>query len=663
MGQATLRAGQRVRLEGVYFDLGGILPSRKWQLIEVNTGERDEKSADELWSAFLQHRLTFVLPGEPNVAYAKLLDSMTDAAISTQHDYPDSEVKAADRRWKFVQEFNKLKGILPIREACEEAAKKVDWGDDTAPQLRAAQRWCAKVRDASDPVLALITKHDRKGNYGERYPDKVIEITDEIIKSKFLKRTPRITMQTATEEAARAVRKENRQRLSSEQLPEPRRRFVESRIKLIPERDVLVARYGPDIAMMKLRTSLGGIQTSAVLERGEVDHTLFAMLLLDDDCMPWGRASCSICVDAHVHAPTGVYHGPEVPSIVSVAHCIDCSVLPKTELLKGYPDVKGRWDCFGVHETYVVDNGLEEHASALRQAASELGGSTIEFCPRKAAWFKPHVERHFRNQDLNLLQSLPGCTGENISVRPAFNPKKDLLLTRRTFDKIFMIWLVDIYLRTPQGVLDNISPIDKWKQSIVLEDQQVPVRRVLLERLFMRKEANRSLDHEGIQYDCLIYNSLDMGALRAEMGAKLVVDIWVSDEDLGYIYVEVPGRDVSIRVPCLDQHYAAGLTRWQHEKCKEIRRVGKDEGLQLSLDDARDRITTLIASDLANVKHARRKKRDRFEERHSTTQPDPTPPEPVAGPVNFDGTTSAAHDALMRNADLAPLVLSHTVQR
>jgi len=659
MGLASLRPGQRVRLDDVYFDLAGLLPSRNWQLIEVDTGERDEKSADELWSAFIQQRLKFVLKDQPLAMSPKLLEHLSGAALETQHAYDDEAINSALRKSKFVQEFNKLKGVLPIREACEEAAKKVDWGDDTAPQLRAAQRWCAKIHDASDPVLALITKHDRKGHYGERYPAKVIDITDEIIKSKYLKRTPRITMHAATEEAARAVRKENRQRLPSEQLPEPHRRFVESRIKLIPERERIAARYGSDVAMMKMRTSLGGVEATRVLERGEIDHTILAIVLLDDDHMPWGRASSSLCLDACTHVPTGVYKGPEVPSIVSVAHCIDSSILPKTELLKQYPDVKGRWDCFGVHETYVVDNGLEEHAHALRHAASELGGSTIEFCPRKAPWFKPLVERHFRRQDQDLLQLLPGCTGENFSVRPQFDPKKDLLLTRSTFDKVYMIWLVDIYLCEPQNSLGHISPIEKWKRTITLEDQRVPTRRVLLQRLFLRKEAGRSLDHEGIQYDCLIYNSLDMGALRAEMGARLIVDIWVSDEDLGYVYVEVPGKDISIRVPCVNQHYASGLSRFQHKKCKEAQRIGIDKGLQLSLDDARERISILIDADFDELRHARRKKRARFAEGSTTYQPDAPPPNVTTAPQASKPTTGAADSALMRGADEAAPVLTH----
>jgi putative transposase len=172
------------------------------------------------------------------------------------------------------------------------------------------------------------------------------------------------------------------------------------------------------------------------------------------------------------------------------------------------------------------------------------------------------------------------------------------------------------------------------------------------------------LDHEGIQYDCLIYNSADMGALRAELGATLKVDIWVSDEDLGYIYVEVPQRDISIRVLCLDQHYASGLTRWQHEKCKAMQRVCKDEGLQLTLDDARERISELIYADLKEFRHARRKTRTRFTERAKKHPSEETATSSTTMPEESVEGLCAADQAVMRTEEqVAPALDQTSLQR
>lgn len=651
MGLAALRSGQKLSLDGVRFELIGHLPSGNWQMMNADTGLRDEQSSKAIWQAFLQGRLRFICDRDTIARKAALPERLEEAAIETPHACTDADLKDALRRLEYTRQIDKLRGIIPLKDIISETWKRLRW-PEREPTLRTVELWCAKVRRSSDPARALVKKDFQKGNRKQRYPDEVRDLADEIVRTQYLKRTPLITVAKASEKLAAAIRKVNALLPASEPLPVPGRRFMESQIALIPERERLAKRHGSDAALAAYRTSLGGIQTKRALERAEIDHTLLAIVLLDDDFMPWGRASMTLCLDAHTRAVTGFCAGAEVPSIVSVARCVASSVLPKPELpkpeqLKKFPGLYARWkwDCFGVHETYVVDNGLEEHATALRHAASELGGSTVEFCPRKSPWFKPHVERHFRKQDVDLLQTLPGCTGENIAARPAFNPKKDLLLRRSTFKTIFMIWLLCIYMRNPQDALGNISPAEAWRRSIALEDQFVPTRRVLLERLFLQKECGRSLDHEGIQFDCLTYNSPEMGALRSQLGAKLTVDIWVSDEDLGYIYVEVPGQDISIRVPCLDQRYASGLTRWQHTKCKAMRTVKTAEGLQLSLDQAREAIGELILLDISELQHARRKKRSRFMDcpQQMAVKREPTKEE--------DSLPSTSDRALMRSAD------------
>jgi hypothetical protein len=42
------------------FELTGRLPSNKWQLMEIDTGLRDEQTDDDLWKAYLTNHLRFV---------------------------------------------------------------------------------------------------------------------------------------------------------------------------------------------------------------------------------------------------------------------------------------------------------------------------------------------------------------------------------------------------------------------------------------------------------------------------------------------------------------------------------------------------------------------------------------------------------------------------
>lgn len=199
---------------------------------------------------------------------------------------------------------------------------------------------------------------------------------------------------------------------------------------------------------------------------------------------------------------------------------------------------------------------------------------------------------------------------------------------------MFMKWLVDVFIREPREVLGSKqSLMDAWHREIGLADQMVPTKTVLLERLFLRREENRLLDHAGIEYDCLIYNSPDMGALRSELGCVLTVTIWVSDEDLGYIQVCVPNSGLWIRVPCLDLKYAQGMTRWQHKKCKEMRRELVGEGRDVCLAEAREEIYQDIENETQELRHAFRKRHARMKEK------DPQ----MSSPAGADNETSPEH--------------------
>jgi hypothetical protein len=70
-----------------------------------------------------------------------------------------------------------------------------------------------------------------------------------------------------------------------------------------------------------------------------------------------------------------------------------------------------------------------------------------------------------------------------------------------------------------------------------------------------------------------------------------------------------------IRVPCLDLSYASGMTRWQHEKCKKMRCVLKDNGRDVTLAEAREEIELAIQNEANEFRQHYRKRRSRFTER------------------------------------------------
>jgi putative transposase len=151
--------------------------------------------------------------------------------------------------------------------------------------------------------------------------------------------------------------------------------------------------------------------------------------------------------------------------------------------------------------------------------------------------------------------------------------------------------------------------------------QYVPDSTTILESLFLRQVDGRTLDHEGIEFDCLIYNSLDMRIIRSKFGCKLKVNIRVNDEDLSYIYVQVPDHDIWVKVPCLDLEYSTDLTRWQHKKCKKMQDICADDGVELSLAEARQQLLDDIDAEKTAVTQGRKKARARLRERPKKSAP------------------------------------------
>ena len=619
MGLGTLREKQLVKTAGRNFRLDTLLPNGQWCMTDLDTGLVDQKSASSLWAAYESGELVFV-GDRANAVNSKLqaiIQGLSEAALigpATPVQKDADGTIGAKRAYYVLATRGKAKP--ECIKAILTAWNELKW-PTLPPGYSTVMRWRFKANGHPNPTLALRGRNERKGRRGHRYQPEVLEILREVRDTNYLCANPRIGIAKAVGIASDRIRLVNAANPASERLPIPKRKAMRAIIAEIDAEEVLAARYGADKAMAMLRVSLGGVKTTRPLERVEIDHTVLSIILLDDDDFtPIGRAFITTSKDAFTRSVLGFYWGAENPSVVSLARCIKHSVQPKIEFLQLYPGVKNDWPCFGAAESWVVDNGLEEHASAVQQAAAEGGVQKVEFCGRVSPWQKPNIERFFRTQDQDLIHGLPGTTMENIAKRTDFDPKKDMLIRWSTFGKILVKWIVDVYMQKPQRILKNRSPYQVWNEHKGSFTQWVPDTTTILECLFLRQVYDRTLDHQGIEYDCLIYNSLDMRVIRSKLGQKLKINIRANDDDLSYIYVQVPGHDVWVRVPCLDQEYAAGLTRWQHTKCKKMQRACVDEGVEMSLAEARQQIRDDIAEELAAVTQGRKKAWARMNERH-----------------------------------------------
>src|SRR5690625_4015391 len=157
-----------------------------------------------------------------------------------------------------------------------------------------------------------------------------------------------------------------------------------------------------------------------------------------------------------------------------------------------------------------------------------------------------------------------------------------------------------------------MTPAEAWRRGIETVDQYLPPSSMAVESAFSASTTRR-LTHKGIEFDCLVYNSAELGRLRELHGNHLPVEVRTHDDDLGFVIVVAPDGKTLIKVPALESEYARGLTRWQHRVCKRYqRRLKEDEARDIKLLDARRRIRALVEVDMQLASCKTRGRQQRF---------------------------------------------------
>lgn len=529
------------------------------------------------------------------------------------------------------------------------------------PNFTTVARWIRAYHDAGDDIRALVDRQQRKGNRRERIDAVVGDMVDDLIETRYLT-IERPHIQGIRKELKGLVAAANAGRLDREQLRAPSVEYIKAKIRQLPAYDVCRARYGKKVADLKFRTSGRGVVTLRPLERAAMDHTRMDVFVIDErTCLPLGRPWLTLILDEHTRYVLGFYLSFEEPSSVSMARALRHALAPKD----GIVDVKASWDAWGVMETLVVDNGMEFHGHALENGAGRFG-ITVQFCPRRKPWYKGKIERFFGTLNTSLLIDMKGKTFSSLVLKGDYDPAKHAVMTLETLRRVINTWIVDIYHQTPHSVL-KMTPQQAWNEGIDRVDRYLPPSSIATEAAFSVSHARR-LTHKGIEFDTLLYNSPELGVLRAEHGEVMTVEVRTSDDDLGSIVVIGPDGKTLINVPALDLEYAKGLTRWQHSVCKRYKnRLQDDQSAEISLLDAKLRIRALIQQDMGGKRRSTRNAQQRFMQSEPAAMP-PTvepaasnpPPAPKVLPAPKPSRSTTARSVMpeFEDADEIPVLES-----
>jgi putative transposase len=351
-----------------------------------------------------------------------------------------------------------------------------------------------------------------------------------------------------------------------------------------------------------------GPNTTRVLERVEIDHTVLDILVVDaEDGLALGRPTLTYAIDDYSGMPVGLYVSFEPPNHEGDAGCISHGILPKGDVQAQF-GTENPWPVYGVPERLVMDNGTEFIGHDLTTACMQLG-ITVERTELRSPTFKGSLERVFRDVKEGLLRKLPD-TSFSSSMESDDDRGADAHEHTRITLPAFLIalhrFLIDVYAQSWHAVKGCV-PAKRWQECIA--NGYVPgiLTGAKDVRMLLAPTAKRRLQRAGIEFESIWYNSPELARLGSRPGTDKRVSIKYDPSDLAQVYVFVGSEGAQggwLTVPALDQEYASGMSLWQHRGLKRYARAAKHAIDRLALSAAKLNLQQVIEGEVV-ISHGR----------------------------------------------------------
>jgi hypothetical protein len=322
------------------------------------------------------------------------------------------------------------------------------------------------------------------------------------------------------------------------------------------------------------------------------------------------------------------------------------AILPKVDCREMF-GTKNNWFAMGIMEQLDVDNGPEFIGKDLDDATAQLG-IILERLPVRTPWYKSSMERWFRSQNTQLIHTLPGTTFSNVIERGGYPSERYAFISVSGLLHILHIFHLDYYAQEwHEG--KNCIPAKRWMES--MEAGFVPpfhhsARDV---RLLLYPGEDRTIQHIGIEFETLVYQSNELQALRSlldKKGLSREVRIKYSPGDISAIYVKDDHiRHKWLRVPERNPAYSHKLSLWKHRIIRKNVLHEKGEVDIEALAEAKYRIQQIVAEEFITTKKGRgRKTTARFLEIGTDSIPSTLPDDNNASDedINSNATTDDA---------------------
>jgi len=214
-------------------------------------------------------------------------------------------------------------------------------------------------------------------------------------------------------------------------------------------------------------------------------------------------------------------------------------------------------------------------------------------------------------------------------------------------DKLLNIFLVDIYAERFHRGLGAI-PARCWET----KTQQgfapaLPPSAAELS-ILLGRTTTRVVQHYGIEFASLRYNSADLAPLRTQLQGQ-PAKVKYHPADLSCLHVYDPAAERYIRVPALDQEYTRDLSFWKHRVIRQAVLAEQAQVDMIALGQAKRKLQQLVEEGRQRKRLATRTRIARWDTAGKPTRqaalPAPTataqpksapaslPPAPTAAPL------------------------------
>lgn len=475
--------------------------------------------------------------------------------------------------------------------------------DIDPPSAATVWRWWRKY-SPTQCVTKLCPQHHRAGRHTDARQRGIFE---EAVSEVFL--TPQKKPGKAVVEAVeRKVARFNQTVSDDQRVSTPSPASVYRWLHQLHYQVVSNARAGKAATAKELRSAIGSVKVSRILERIELDHTPCDVIII---CtltrLILGRPWITLAIDRYSRMIVGFYISFHTPSQTSVLYAMRMLIMPKDTLLARFPDVHGPWPARGLPDTIATDNGMELHGDTVESVCLEMG-INLHYCGVAHPEMKGAIERVIGTVNRGLIHTLPGTTFSNVKQRGDYDSEKHAAIDIETLTHVLVKWIVDQYHKQPHRGLKGRTPLEVWQESEKSTVIELPAFPRQLENI-VGIDDTRTLFHYGLEHDNLFYNSPLLQTLSHKVEGTRKLQLRAFEHDVGYIAVFHPDLKEFINVPAVDQDYACGVNRHVHQLvCAETRRRFADAWTRTQLLSVKAEIQAIVDEAIRANKVATRKK-------------------------------------------------------